>query len=63
METIRNYIEALFATLPQNADTQRIKADMLSNLEEKYHTLLEEGKDVYKRQSYGGNVKSKSPCL
>lgn len=45
METIRNYIEALFATLPQNADTQRIKADMLSNLEEKYHTLLEEGKN------------------
>lgn len=45
METIRNYIEALFATLPQNADTQRIKADMLSNLEEKYHTLLDEGKN------------------
>ena len=45
METIRNYIEALFATLPQNADTQRIKADMLSNLEEKYHALLEEGKN------------------
>lgn len=45
MEAIRNYVEALFAILPQNADTQRIKADMLSNLEEKYHTLLEEGKN------------------
>ena len=49
METIRNYIEALFATLPQNADTQRIKADMLSNLEEKYHALLEEGKNEAER--------------
>lgn len=45
MEAIRNYVEALFATLPQNADTQRIKADMLANLEEKYHALLDEGKN------------------
>lgn len=45
METIRNYVEALFAALPQDADTQRIKADMLSNLEEKYQTLLDEGKN------------------
>lgn len=45
MEAIRNYVEALFATLPQNADAQRIKTDMLTNLEEKYHTLLEEGKN------------------
>ena len=45
MEAIRNYVEALFAALPQNADTQRIKADMLANLEEKYRTLLEEGKN------------------
>lgn len=44
METIRNYVDALFATLPQDADTQRIKADMLANLEEKYQTLLDEGK-------------------
>ena len=41
MEAIRNYVEALFATLPQNADTRRIKADMLANLEEKYHALLD----------------------
>ena len=45
MEAIRNYVEALFAALPQNTDTQRIKADMLANLEEKYHALLEEGKN------------------
>lgn len=45
MEAIRNYVEALFATLPQDADTLRIKADMLGNLEEKYNALLEEGKN------------------
>ena len=48
METIRNYIEALFATLPQNADTQRIKADMLSNLEESI-TALRRKEDKTKR--------------
>lgn len=45
MEAIRNYVDALFAALPQNADTQRIKADMLANLEEKYQVLLDEGKN------------------
>lgn len=45
MEAIRNYVEALFASLPQNADTQRIKDDMLANLEEKYQALLAEGKN------------------
>lgn len=45
MEAIRNYVDALFATLPQNADAQRIKAEMLANLEEKYHALLDEGKN------------------
>ena len=44
MEAICNYVEALFASLPQNADTQRIKDDMLANLEEKYQALLAEGK-------------------
>lgn len=44
MEAIRNYVDALFAALPQDANTQRIKADMLASLEEKYQTLLAEGK-------------------
>lgn len=44
MEAIHNYLDALFAVLPQNADTRRMKADMLANLEEKYHALLDEGK-------------------
>lgn len=45
MEAIRNYVDALFATLPQDTNTLRIKADMLANLEEKYHALLDEGKN------------------
>ena len=45
MEAIHNYVDALFATLPQDTDTLRIKADMLANLEEKYHALLDEGKN------------------
>lgn len=45
MEAIRNYIDALFAALPQTAEAQRVKADMLANLEERYQALLEEGKN------------------
>ena len=44
MEAIRNYVEALFATLPQREDVLRVKADMLANLEDKFNALLDEGK-------------------
>ena len=45
MESIRNYVEALFATLPQREDVLRVKADMLANLEDKFNALLDEGKN------------------
>ena len=45
MEAIRNYVEALFAGLPQRKDVLRVKADMLANLEEKFNALLDEGKN------------------
>ena len=45
MEAIRNYVEALFATLPQREDVLRVKADMLANLEDKFSALLDEGKN------------------
>ena len=45
MEAIRNYVEALFATLPQREDVLRVKADMLANLEDKFNALLDEGKN------------------
>ena len=44
MEAIRNYVGALFASLPQNEDTRRVQAEMLANLEEKFQALLDEGK-------------------
>ena len=45
MEAIRNYVEALFAALPQREDVLRVKADMLANLEDKFSALLDEGKN------------------
>ena len=45
MEAIRNYVEALFAGLPQRGDVLRVKEDMLANLEDKFTALLDEGKN------------------
>lgn len=44
METIRNYVEALFATLPQNDEVLRLKSELLVGLEDKFSALLAEGK-------------------
>lgn len=43
METIHNYIEALFASLPQTADILSIKEEMLANLEEKLQDMIQNG--------------------
>ena len=52
MEAIRNYVEALFAALPQREDVLRVKADMLANLEDKFNTLLDEGKTRPRRPGW-----------
>lgn len=44
METIRTYLESLFAALPQTEQVKGIKYDMLQNMEEKYNALKAEGK-------------------
>ncbi len=44
MEQIKNYIEALFSSLPKTDEVLRMQINMLSNMEEKYHALLGEGK-------------------
>ncbi|RDU23903.1 permease prefix domain 1-containing protein [Anaerosacchariphilus polymeriproducens] len=44
METIKNYLETMFAQIPQTPETLKIKEDLLSNMEEKYHELKNEGK-------------------
>lgn len=43
METIRNYVEAMFASLPQTADIISMKEEMLVNLEEKFYAMQQDG--------------------
>lgn len=45
MEQIRNYVEALFSSLPRTKDIVQMKLDMLENLEEKFSAFLAEGKN------------------
>ncbi|MGI6151610.1 MAG: permease prefix domain 1-containing protein [Christensenellales bacterium] len=44
METIRSYVESLFSSIPRSAEADRLKEDMLLNLEEKYNALIAAGK-------------------
>ena len=44
METIRNYLEAMFANLPNTPDVLRAKDELLQMMEDKYSELIEEGK-------------------
>jgi MFS family permease len=44
METIKNYLENMFANLPKTHEIQKIKSDLLSNMEDKYNELKSEGK-------------------
>lgn len=44
METIKTYIENMFSTLPHTEEINRLKDELLSNMEEKYLELKDEGK-------------------
>ena len=44
METIKNYLDNLFANLPKTSQTLKLKNDLLSNMEEKYSELKRDGK-------------------
>ncbi len=44
METIRNYLEAMFANLPNTPDVLRAKDELLQMMEDKYSELIAEGK-------------------
>lgn len=44
METIINYLDNMFATLPNTKQIKSLKEDILSNMEDKYHELKESGK-------------------
>ena len=43
METIRSYLDNMFARLPMDGRLQAVKADLLQNMEEKYNAYLAEG--------------------
>ena len=44
MEAIKTYIENMFSTLPHTEEIERLKEELLSNMEEKYLELKDEGK-------------------
>lgn len=44
MEVIRNYLESMFAKLPNTIEVQRAKQELYSMMEDKYTELLGEGK-------------------
>ena len=44
MEAIRNYLESMFANLPNTPEVQRAKSELGQMMEDKYQELIEEGK-------------------
>ncbi len=44
METIKNYLDNIFASLPKSAEIIKLKEELLSNMEDKYKELKESGK-------------------
>lgn len=43
METIKNYLETMFANYPDTEETRRAKQELLTMMEDKYNELLESG--------------------
>ncbi|MCR4897152.1 MAG: permease prefix domain 1-containing protein [Lachnospiraceae bacterium] len=43
METIKSYLEAMFAGLPNTAEVRKAKAELLQMMEDKYNELIAEG--------------------
>lgn len=44
METIKNYLDNMFVNLPKTNEIQKMKNDLLLNMEDKYNELKNEGK-------------------
>lgn len=44
METIKQYLETMFASLPDTTEVQKAKEELLQMMEDKYNELLAEGK-------------------
>ena len=43
METIRNYLDAMFANMPNTPEVKKAKAELLTMMEDKYNELIAEG--------------------
>ncbi len=43
METIKNYLETMFANMPDNEETRRAKRELFSMMEDKYNELKQSG--------------------
>ena len=54
METIRTYLDNVFAAFPQEPRVLALKAEMLADMEEKYHALKREGKSEH--EAVGGVI-------
>ncbi|AYW47449.1 beta-carotene 15,15'-monooxygenase [Tetragenococcus osmophilus] len=44
MKTIKNYLDSLFLNVPKTPETEKAKEDLLSNMEDHYYELINEGK-------------------
>jgi hypothetical protein len=44
METLKNYLDNMFARLPRTNEIIKLKSDLLSNMEDKYNELKADGK-------------------
>ena len=44
METIRNYLETMFARLPNTFEVQKAKNELWQMMEDKYTELIKDGK-------------------
>jgi len=47
MDAIRTYLDNVFAAFPQTSQVATLKAEMLADMEEKYHELKREGKSEH----------------
>ena len=50
MDTIRNYLDSLFIGVPQSTEIDKLKTDLLANMEDHYHELMGEGKNEQKKK-------------
>ena len=44
MDTIKNYLESMFASLPATEEVMKAKSELYSMMEDKYNELIDEGK-------------------